>query len=341
MNQIYCGDNVEVLQRILPNYQGSVQCIYCDPPYNTKNKYTFYKDTMEHETYLEQMKQRILLLKEFLCDTGVLWLQADANEVHYLKVLCDQIFERKNFVNEVIWERSYASRSNNKYLSRNHDTLLIYSKNKDQVQFHLLPRTEEANARYKNYDHDPRGLWKSDNLSCMSEDSKYIYPIITPSGKVCYPPKGRSWRVSNDKFKELVKENRIWFGKKGSNVPSLKRFLSEVQEGMTATTVWKWNEVGHTDLAKKEIKRLFPEIEPFDTPKPEKLLERILLLSTQPGDLVLDPYVGSGTTCAVAHKMKRNYIGIEQQKSVLETYAIPRLQKVVEEFGGTFQYKET
>lgn len=280
MNQIYHGDNFEILQQILPKYQEAVQCIYCDPPYNTKNKYTYYQDKMLHENYLEQMKQRIMILKEFLCDTGIFWLQADANEVHYLKVLCDEVFERKNFVNEVIWERSYASRSNNKYLSRNHDTILIYSKKKERLQFYLLPRTKEANSRYKNYDNDPRGVWKSDNLSCMSEDTKNRYPIINPSGKVCYPPKGRSWRVSKESYQELLKDNRIWFGKKGSNVPSFKRFLSEVQNGRTVTTVWSWKEVGHTDLAKKEIKRLFPDIEPFDTPKPEKLLERILSLST-------------------------------------------------------------
>lgn len=199
-----------------------------------------------------------------------------------------------------------------------------------------LPRSEEANARYKNPDNDPRGYWKSSDLSVGPAVEKNIYEIETPSGRKCLPPKGYSWRVSFEKLKEMILDNRIWFGPDGSSTPSIKRFLSEVKEGIVATTLWTYQEVGHNQDAKKEIKALFPdEQNPFDTPKPERLIQRVITLATNPGDLVLDSFLGSGTTAAVAHKMGRRWIGVEMENTAY-TYCHPRLRKVIdgEDQGG-------
>ena len=329
-NMLIYGDNLLALKALEQKFFGKIKCIYIDPPYNTKNAYEYYNDGIEHSLWLSLMRERLELLRNLLTEEGSIWISIDADEGHYLKVLCDEIFGRSCFINEVIWQRASAPRNMNKTISRCHDTILVYCKNKEKCIINPLPRTKEANDRYHNYDNDPRGLWTSDNLSCMSEDSNNIYPIINPSGKVFYPPKGRSWGISKDKFQELVKENRIWFGKDGKNVPRLKRFLSEVKQGITATTLWNREEVGDNEISKKEIKDLFPEEKhPFQTPKPEKLIARILTLGSNKGDFVLDSFLGSGTTAAVAHKMKRNWIGIEKNKETIYTYCIPRLKKVI------------
>ena len=330
-NMLIFGDNLLALKALEQKFFGKIKCIYIDPPYNTKNAYEYYNDGIEHSLWLSLMRERLELLRNLLTEEGSIWISIDADEGHYLKVLCDEIFGRECFIDEVIWQRAYATKSNSKTLSRCHDIILVYCKNKEKCIINSLPRTEEANSRYKNYDNDPRGSWKPDNLSCMSnnKNEKYNYQIITPSGRVCYPPKGRSWRVSNDKFKELVMDNRIWFGKDGTNVPSFKCFLSEVKQGMTATTLWTYKEVGHTDIATKEIKKLFSNVDPFPTAKPEKLISRILTLGSNEGDFVLDSFLGSGTTAAVAHKMKRNWIGIEKNIETMNTFCLPRLQKVI------------
>ncbi len=328
-NLLIHGDNLLALRSLVASgYAGKVKCIYIDPPYNTGSAFEHYDDNVEHSIWLSLMKQRLELLRELLAPDGSIWISIDAYECHYLKVLCDEIFGRNNFVDEVIWQRSYAPINLKKTVSRSHDVILIYARNSEGFTLNKLPRTEEANSRYKNPDDDPRGLWKSGDLSVGPAVESNIYPITTPSGRVCLPPEGYSWRLSKERFAEFVADNRIWFGEKGQNVPSIKRFLSEVKDGVTAMTLWMRTEVGDTQEAKREVKALNKE-DVFDTPKPERLIERVLTLASNDGDLVLDSFLGSGTTAAVAHKMGRRYIGIELGDHAY-THCVPRLKKVID-----------
>lgn len=328
-NMLIHGDNLLALKALEQDFTGQIKCIYIDPPYNTGNAFTHYDDGKEHSIWLSLMRDRLELLYDLLMPEGSLWISIDADECHYLKVLCDEIFGRRNFVDEVIWQRSYSPINLKKTLSRNHDTILVYTKDRtENFELNKLPRTEDANDRYKNPDNDPRGKWKSSDLSVGPAVEKNIYPITTPSGRICFPPEGYSWRLSEERFKEYVEDNRIWFGPKGNNVPSIKRFLSEVKKGVTPMTLWTYQEVGHNQDAKKEIKAFgFKTV--FDTPKPEKLIERIITLGSNPGDLVLDSFLGSGTTAAVAQKMGRRYIGIELGNHAY-THCVPRLKMVTD-----------
>ncbi|PKO97000.1 MAG: site-specific DNA-methyltransferase [Bacteroidetes bacterium HGW-Bacteroidetes-7] len=333
-NILIHGDNLLALKALEQEYAGKIKCIYIDPPYNTGNAFEHYDDGVEHSQWLNLMKPRLALLKNLLTNDGSIWISIDADESHYLKVLCDEVFGRDNFIDEVIWQRSYAPINLKKTLSRSHDTILIYAKNFTQsFELNKIPRKDSMRGMYKNYDDDPRGDWKSDNLSVGPPIEKNIYPITNPSGKVCYPPDGYSWRLSRERFEEYVLDNRIWFGKDGTNVPSIKRFISEVKEGVTAMSLWTYQEVGHNQDAKKEAKE-FNSNNVFATPKPERLIERILTLGSNPNDLVLDSFLGSGTTAAVAHKMGRRWIGVELGEHA-KTHCYPRLKKVVDgEQGG-------
>ena len=328
-NMLIYGDNLLALKALEQDYAGCVKCIYIDPPYNTGNAFEHYDDGVEHSIWLSLMRERLVLLRNLLSDDGSIWISIDADESHYLKVLCDEIFGRKNFIDEVIWQRAYAPINLKKTLSRSHDTILVYAKNKsDKYELNRLPRSSDANDRYKNPDNDPRGVWKSSDLSVGPAVQENIYPITTPSGRICYPPEGYSWRLSESRLREYIADNRIWFGPSGNNVPSIKRFLSEVKDGIVATTVWTHQEVGHNQDAKKEIKALeFESI--FDTPKPERLIERVLTIGSNEGDIVLDSFLGSGTTAAVAQKMGRRYIGVEMGNHAY-THCAVRLKKVID-----------
>lgn len=328
-NMLIHGDNLLALKALEDTFANQIKCIYIDPPYNTGNAFTHYDDGLEHSIWLSLMRDRLEILYNLLMPEGSLWISIDADESHYLKVLCDEIFGRRNFVDEVIWQRSYAPINLKKTLSRSHDTILVYTKDRtENFELNKLPRTEDANDRYKNPDNDPRGKWKSSDLSVGPAVEKNIYPITTPSGRICLPPEGYSWRLSEERFKEYVDDNRIWFGPKGNNVPSIKRFLSEVKKGVTPMTLWIYQEVGHNQDAKKEIKAFGFETV-FDTPKPEKLIERIITLGSNPGDIILDSFLGSGTTAAVAQKMGRRYIGIELGNHAY-THCVPRLKMVTD-----------
>ncbi len=332
-NMLIHGDNLLALKALEQEYAGKVKCIYIDPPYNTGNAFEHYDDGIEHSLWLNLMKPRLDLLRNLLSNDGSMWISIDAEESHYLKVLCDLIFGRQNFIDEVIWQRSYAPINLKKTLSRSHDTILVYAKNAFGFELNKLPRSEEANSAYKNPDNDTRGLWKSSDFSVGPAVEKNIYPITLPSGRVVFPPKGRSWVMTEDRFNEYVMDNRIWFGNKGDAIPSTKRFLSEVKDGITAQTLWTYQEVGHNQDAKKEAKS-FNDVSVFATPKPEKLIERVILLASNPGDLVLDSFLGSGTTAAVAHKMGRKWIGVELGEHA-KTHCIPRLKAVIQgEQGG-------
>lgn len=328
-NMLIHGDNLLALKALEQDYAGKVKCIYIDPPYNTGSAFEHYDDNLEHSIWLSLMRPRLEAIRNLLHpNDGSLWISIDDDECHYLKILCDEVFGRNNFVANVIWEKKYSPQNDAKWLSDSHDHILVYAKNKTMWKPNLLPRTDEMNKRYKNPDDDPRGDWKVSDLSVKRITPKDIYEITTPSGRVVLPPDGRSWGVSKEKFKELKEDKRIWFGEAGNNVPQLKRFLTEVQQGAVAKTIWYRNEGGDNQEAKREIKNLFPS-DVFGTPKPERLLQRIMQLATIEGDLVLDSFLGSGTTSAVAHKMGRKYIGIELGAHAT-THCFPRLKSVVE-----------
>ncbi len=327
-NMLIHGDNLLALKAFEQDYANSVKCIYIDPPYNTGNAFEHYDDGVEHSIWLSLMRERLILLRNLLAEDGSIWISIDDNEQAYLKVLMDEIFGRQNFVNNVIWEKKYAPSNDAKWLSDTHDFIMVYAKRKDIWRPNLLPRSEEMNSRYKNPDNDPRGPWKPADFSVKTYNVTCDYTITLPSGRIVSPPESRAWVSNKDRFEELVRDNRIWFGKDGNNVPSVKKFLSEVKQGMTTMTIWKYTEVGHNQDAKKEVKQFNSETV-FDTPKPERLIERVLTLGSNPGDLVLDSFLGSGTTAAVAQKMGRKYIGVELGNHAY-THCVPRLKKVTE-----------
>lgn len=344
-NLLIQGDNLLALKALIPFYAGRVKCIFIDPPYNTQSAFEHYDDKLEHSQWLSTMYPRLVLLRELLAEDGSIWVTVDDNESHYLKVLLDEVFGRSNFIANAVWQKKASPQANSIWLSDSHDHVLCYARVKQTWRPNLLERTADADARYENLDNDPRGPWTSGDFTisltggqrgaqyAKTGQSDNIYEITTPSGRKLMPTKGRCWGSSETRFKELVADGRIWFGESGNNVPRIKRFLNEVQEGMVCTTVWLRNEVGDNQGAKKEV-MAFNSENVFSTPKPEGLVQRILNLSTQPGDLVLDSFLGSGTTAAVAHKMGRRYIGIEMGDHA-HTHCLPRLQKVIEgEQGG-------
>lgn len=328
-NMLIHGDNLLALKALEQQYSNSIKCIYIDPPYNTGSAFEHYDDGLEHSIWLSLMRERLEIIYNLLDKTnGSLWISLDDNEQAYCKVLCDEIFGRKNFVANVIWEKKYSPQNDAKWLSDSHDFILVYAKNKETWRPNLLPRSEEMNSRYKNLDNDPRGPWKTADFSVRTYNASCDYPITLPSGRIVTPPESRAWVSSKERFAELVADNRIWFGKDGNSVPAVKKFLSEVKQGMTAMTIWKYTEVGHNQDAKKEVK-VFNIDDVFETPKPERLIERVLTLGSNPGDLVLDSFLGSGTTAAVAQKMGRRYIGIELGNHAY-THCYPRLKMVTD-----------
>lgn len=334
-NLIIKGNNLIALHSLKKRFVGRIKMIYIDPPYNTGKDSFNYNDHFNHSSWLTFIKNRLEIAWELLADDGTIWMSIDDSESHYLKVLADDIFGRENFLNEVIWQRAYAPVNLKKTFSRSHDAILVYAKNNStQKELNKVPRKESMIANYKNPDNDPRGVYKADNFSVGPAVKKNIYEITTPSGRKVLPPDGYSWRFSEERYKELVADNRVYFGKDGSSAPAYKRFLSEVKDGVVAQTLWTYQEVGHNQDAKKEIKELFDGQAVFGTPKPEKLIQRIIQLGSDEGELVLDFFMGSATTQAVAHKMNRQYIGIEQM-DYIETVAVERLKKVIDgEQGG-------
>ncbi len=333
-NKLIFGDNLLALKALEQEYAGKVKCVFIDPPYNTGMSFEHYDDGLEHSIWLSLMRDRMEILQRLLSENGSIWITIDDDESHYLKVLCDEVFGRKNFVANIIWEKKFSPQNDAKWISDSHDHILLYAKNKDIWRPNLLPRTTEMDSRYKNQDNDPRGAWTSSDLTVRTYNKTCDYVIETPSGNKYEPPASRCWGVSRNKFNDLVKDNRIWFGKKQNNMPRVKKFLTEVKGGITAMTIWKHTDVGHNQDAKKEVK-FFNSDKVFATPKPERLIERIIRLATEPNDLVLDSFAGSGTTGAVAHKMGRKWIMVELGDHC-HTHIIPRLQKVIngEDQGG-------
>ncbi len=333
-NMLIHGDNLLALKSLESKYAGQVKCIYIDPPYNTGSAFEHYDDNLEHSIWLNLMRARIKAIYSLLDANGSLWISINDDERDYLKVLCDEVFGRMNFVCSVIWQKKHTRANDAKWFSDNHDYLLVYAKNKSLWHPNLLPRSDKTNKNYSNPDNDPRGAWASNPCTVKTPSESCIYPIISPSGKEFWPPKGKSWMFTKERYFEYLSDNRIWFGEKGDNAPRNKKFLSEVKNGFVPLTIWPREEVGDNQEAKNEMKALFVS-DPFPTPKPERLIERVLMLGSKKGDLILDSFLGSGTTAAVAHKMGRRYIGIEMGDHAY-THCKVRLDKVIagEDKGG-------
>ena len=333
-NLLIQGDNLLALKALIPFYAGRVKCIFIDPPYNTQSAFEHYDDKLEHSQWLSMMYPRLVLLRELLAEDGSIWVTIDDNEAHYLKVLMDEIFGRRNFVANVVWQKVYSVKGSAQHLSDMHDHIHVFAKSKNSWVANLIPRSDKSTALFKNPDNDSRGPWRAGPLAARNHYSLGTYSITCPSGRVIDgPPTGSYWRVSHEKLMQMDREGRIWWGKDGNNVPAPKIFLQEVSEGITPSTLWRHEEVGHNQDAKRESLALFGDAV-FGTPKPESLMQRIMHIATAPTDLVLDSFLGSSTTAAVAHKMRRRYIGIEMGNHA-RTHCIPRLQKVIDgEQGG-------
>ena len=375
-NMIIHGDNLEALKALLPQYEGKIKCIYIDPPYNTGNEGWVYNDNVNdphirrwlgqvvgseaddltrHDKWLCMMYPRLVLLQRLLSEDGAIFISIDDNEQANLKLICDEIFGKINFLSQIIWERAYAPVNLKKHFSESHDYILCYAKNIVELTCNGLPRSEEANDRYSNRDNDVRGVWKSGDMSVGPAVEENIYPITTPSGRIVLPPSGYSWRVSKDKYAELVSDNRIWFGEGGNNVPSIKRFLSEVKQGITPMTIWKYSEVGHSQDATKNLKEIFDGKAVFDYPKSVNLIKRCFELYSDKGSIILDSFAGSGTTAhAVLNLNKqdggsRKFILCEMM-DYAENITAERVRRVmkgygegknaVEGTGGSFDFYE-
>ena len=313
------GDNLEVLKLLQTAYYNKIKMIYIDPPYNTGNDFVYeddfadpmarYKEVTQqttksnaetmgryHTNWLNMMYPRLRLAVNLLTDDGVIFISIDDNEVHNLRKACDEVFGEENFISQIVWERSYAPINMVKHFSKSHDYILCYAKNIDYAVCNGLERPESTNSKYGNPDNDPRGLWRTDNLSVGPVVEEKVYEIVTPSGRVCLPPKGRCWLYTKERYEEMVADNRIWFGENGDNVPAPKRFLSEVKQGLTPMTIWKYTDVGHTQDSMRELRALFDGEKVFDYSKPVKLMKQIVQLYTNEDDIVLDFFSGSAST---------------------------------------------
>ena len=382
-NLIIQGDNLKVLKALLPTYTGKVKCIYIDPPYNKGNENWVYNDNVNspmikewlgsvvdkedmtrHDKWLCMMMPRLKLLRELLSEDGVIFISCDDNEQHNLRVLLDDIFGQQNFIQNIIWQKKFSPQNDANYFSDNHDFLICYAKNKieGEQKFgwkrNLILRSEEQDNRYSNPDNDPRGVWTSSDMTVKTYSADYDYEVTTPNGKKLKPTKGRCWFTSKENFQKLVDDNRVWFGENGANVPRVKKFLSEVQDGIVPISIWLHTEVGHNQQAKQELKQLFDEVDlPFDTPKPVSLIKRVIQLSTNENDIILDSFAGSGTTAHAVLEMNKEDSGnrkfiLVEQEDYANTITAERVRRVIKGVktaknenlkkgtGGSFSYFE-
>ena len=378
-NLIVQGDNLHALKALLPRYAGQVKCIYIDPPYNTGNEGWVYNDNVNspeirrwlgevvgkegetldrHDRWLCMMYPRLVLLKQFLSDYGAIFISIDDNEVATLRLLMDEIFGAKNFVATVLWQKIFSPKNSARHLSEDHDYIVVYASNSDKWKPNLLPRTEEADARYKDTG-DTKGPWTSSDLTARNYYSLGTYSVTSPSGRVIEgPPSGRYWTISKESFDAMDKEGRIWWGEKGNNMPRLKRYLSDVKEGIVPQTIWFYKDVGHTQEAKKELLEIVnfnTSDDVFITPKPTRLIQRILQIATDKDSIVLDSFAGSGTTGHAVLKQNvedggnRRFIQVEMLPEVATNITAGRAKRaisgytnakdaVIEGLGGGFQF---
>jgi adenine-specific DNA-methyltransferase len=334
------GDNVTVLDELRESLAGSVKCVYIDPPYNNRERYAHYDDNAPHDAWLTALESSLRALAPLISRDGSIWISIDDNEVHYLKVLADSVFGRERFVTTIVWEHR-TTRENRRVFSNNHEYLLVYAADPELFKAARNPIAASPGilARYRNPDNDPRGPWQSISLTAQDGHATpaQYYTIVAPSGRSHDPPKGRCWIYNEARMKAAIAEGRIWFGTDGDKVPRLKRFLSDAPVGMTPPTLWTAEFAGTSGTAKREVLRIFPNEVVFDTPKPELLLQRILEIASDPGDLVLDAFLGSGTTAAVAEKLGRRWIGIERGEHAVSLCA-SRLAQVAAQTGGGFSF---
>lgn len=382
-NLIIQGDNLKALKALLPTYAGKVKCIYIDPPYNTGNEKWVYNDNVNspmiqewlgsivdkedmtrHDKWLCMMMPRLKLLRELLSEDGAIFISCDDNEQHNLRCLLDEVFGSQNFIQNIIWQKKYTQSNDAKYFSDNHDFIICFAKNKIEGEvkngfvLNLLSRTEEQDSKYKNPDNDPRGPWMSQPIQVKTPSEAYIYPIKNPAGEEFLPPKGRSWQFSKERYEELVKDNQIWFGKSGNNVPRIKKFLSDVKDGVTPKSIWLYSEVGSNDDAKRTVKEIFQEADdPFGTPKPVELVKRIISLATNENDIILDSFAGSGTTAHAVLELNKedggnrkfvlvemedyaNSITAERVRRVIKGVKTAKSDLLKKGTGGSFSYFE-
>jgi adenine-specific DNA-methyltransferase len=343
-NLLIRGDALSALTSLgeLPEFAaelvGKVRLAYLDPPFNTQQSFLHYDDNLEHSVWLTMMRDRLVQVRKLLSRDGSVWVHCDDYEQHRLRSVMDEIFGISSFVATVIWQKRY-SRDNRPAIGPVHDYLLVYSPlgtDWKNVR-NRISRDPKSLKQYKNPNDDPNGPWRAIPLDVQAghATAAQFYEVTTPAGVVHNPPPGRAWSLTKDRLEHLVAEGKIYFGLNGKGKPNLIRYLAD-DEGLVPWTWWPHEEVGHNDESKKEILTLFSDAEPFDTPKPERLMQRIIQIATNPSDIVLDSFLGSGTTAAVAHKMGRRWIGIERSSETLDTYALPRLTRVVtgEELGG-------
>ncbi len=353
-NLIVQGDNLHALKALLPRYAGQVKCIYIDPPYNTGNEGWVYNDNVNspeirkwlgetvgkegetldrHDRWLCMMCPRLVLLRQFLREDGAIFVSIDDNEVATLRLLMDEIFGAGCFVSNLIWQKKYSPQNDARFFSEMHDHVLVYSRTAERWDRNLVPRTEKQDKAYKNPDNDSRGIWKASDLSRAEHRDRDFYGITTPSGKVVYPANGRSWSRPPDEIERLRADNRLWFGTKGDAIPSLKRFLSEVKDGVVPTTIWMRKEVGDNQEATQEIKEILGE-RAFSTPKPTRLIQRILQIATDKDSLILDSFAGSGTTGHAVLKQNaedggnRRFILVEMDDNIARNVTAERIKRV-------------
>ena len=342
-NLLIQGDNLEALKALLPFYRGQVKCIFIDPPYNTQSAFEHYDDNLEHSQWLSMMLPRLQLLRELLREDGSIWVSLDDNEAHYMKVLGDEIFGRQNFVIDLSWQKRDGP-PNDRKIGLIHDHVLVWAKSKEssskksraEEAFNLMARTEKADAQYKVFDEpngpDPRGAFRKIDTTANGKGGRFVeslyYGVLNPfTGEEVFPRRGTCWRHNRAEMQRLQEENRLYWGVKGTaTTPMRKLFKNEAKAGMSAPSIWA--DAGLNQHASSEVEKLFGAKASFETPKPEALLQRILHIASNPGDLVLDSFLGSGTTAAVAHKMGRRWIGIEMGEHAA-THCLPRLEKVI------------
>ena len=343
-NMLIEGDNLDALKALLPYYAGQVQCIYIDPPYNTRSAFfEHYDDNLEHAQWLSMMYPRLELLRDLLAESGSIWVHLDDNEAHYAKVLLDEVMGRTNFVADISWQKSYAVRSNAEFFSTSVEHMLVYCRRRESFRPNRAPRSTEQTSRFSNPDNDPRGPWQSITFTislvsgargrqfAKTGRSENVYEVRSPSGKAFLPPPRRCWARTEHVFRALDADKRIWWGARGNGAPRLKMFLSESKAGVIPTTLWaNGEEYGFNQDGIRELRALGIE---FPTPKPEKLMKAVLSIATNEGELVLDSFLGSGTTAAVAHKMGRRWIGLEMGAHA-RTHCHPRLKQTVDGEGG-------
>jgi len=332
-NLAYLGEAKDLLEELVSTREGTIRLALLDPPYNTTSLFHHYTDRTNSGDWLDERRSHVELIRRLLTGDGSLWMHLDDSELHYAKVMLDEVFGRKNYVCTIVWQKT-LSRENRTAISTTHEYVLVYAKNKlvwSRARNKLAP-TDDQLARYKNPDGDARGPWTSGDMTAKAGPGRraaQFYDLTLPSGRVVTPAKGMAWRFTRERLEELISDGRVSFGPAGDSVPRLKRFLSETQGGLVPTTWWPGDEVGTTDIAKKELRRLFPDMIPFETPKPERLARRIIEIATDPGDAVLDCYGGSGTSAAVAHKLRRSWVIGEREQRTFDEVLVPRITRVV------------